>query len=167
MDAIGELVARSKDHREMRAFHELHKTHPELLDFLVIEIRLRIGRGFVAFSYHNLWEYARWKLEMEMGPTHTFLMNDHAAPFYARAITILHPEFNGRAEFRKSRADSLFGTEVEPAPDKRPRNYARHLRWASGITLEGGWRPSVPHVAHAVLRKPDIHDRPTQEGPYA
>src|SRR5260370_29533338 len=125
MDAIDELVARSKDHHELRAFHQFHKAHPEVLDFLVHEIRLRIDHGFTAFSYHSLWEYARWKLEMQLGPGVTFLMNDHAAPFYARGITILHPDFNGRAEFRKSRADRVFGTDVEPVPESRSNNYAR------------------------------------------
>ncbi len=159
-DAIDELVARSKDHRELRAFHDFHRAHPEVLDFLVREIRLRIAHGFAAFSYHSLWEYARWKLEMEMGPGTTFLMNDHAAPFYARAITILHPEFNGRSEFRISRADSVFGTAVEPVPEKRPKNYARRLQWADGTALESGWRPTIAHVpAYAELRKPDIHSR--------
>jgi len=87
-------------------------------------------------------------------------MNDHAAPFYARAITILHPEFNGRAEFRKSRADVLFGTEVEPIPEKRPKNYARRLQWADGAPLENGWRPTQPHVVnHVANRRPDIHPR--------
>src|SRR5262249_5024890 len=100
----------------------------------------------------------RWKLELEKGPADTFLMNDHAAPFYGRAITILHPEFNGRAEFRKSKADAIFGTEIEPVPDERPKHYARRLQWAGGIAIEDGWRPSVPHVIrHAGNRRPDIH----------
>jgi len=162
-DAIDELVARSKDHKELRAFHQLHRAHPEILDFLVVEIQLRIDLGFPAFSYHSLWEYCRWKLEMERGPGATFLMNDHSAPFYARAITILHPEFNGRAEFRTSLADDIFGIEVEPVPEKRPKNYARRLRWADGTAFEDGWRPT-PHVpAHNANRRPDIHDRATAE----
>lgn len=158
IDAIAELVARSKNHRELRAFHQFHKAHPEVLDFLVQEIQLRIDHGFSAFSYHSLWQYARWKLEMQAGPGDTFLMNDHAAPFYARAITILHPEFNGRAEFRTSKADLIFGTQIEPVPDKRPKNYARRLQWADGTPIENGWRPQTPHVInHAANRKPDIH----------
>lgn len=158
IDAIDELVARSKNHRELRAFHEFHKKHPEVLDFLVQEIQLRIDHGFPAFSYHCLCEYARWKLEMEQGPGITFKLNDHTAPFYARAITILHPEFNGRAEFRESTADTVFGTELEPVPDKRPKNYARRLQWADGTAIENGWRPQNPHVVnHAAHRKPDIH----------
>src|ERR1035441_3642195 len=158
-DAIDELVARSKRNRELRAFHKFHRRHPEVLDFLVQEIQLRIEHGFEAFSYHSLWQYARWKLEMEKGPGDTFLMNDHAAPFYARAITILHPEFNGRCEFRKSKADKIFGTQLEPVPEKRPKNYARRLQWADGTALENGWRPTVPHVVGPVATKPDIHKK--------
>ncbi|SRR6266568_4362766 len=161
-DAIDELVARSKRNRELRAFHIFHKRHPEVLDFLVQEIQLWLGHGFEAFSYHSLWQYARWKLEMERGPGDTFLMNDHAAPFYARAITILHPEFNGRCEFRKSKADKVFGTQLEPAPQKRRKNYARRLQWADGAAIENGWRPTLPHVInHAANLKPDIHTERT------
>jgi hypothetical protein len=157
-DAIDELVARSKNHRELRAFHKFHKKHPEVLDFLVQEIRLRIEHGFKAFSYHSLWQYARWKLEMEKGPGDTFLMNDHHTSLYSRAITVLHPEFNGLAEFRDALADELFGLRIEPGPDKRPKNYARRLQWADGTAIQDGWRPSIPHVVnHAVNRKPNIH----------
>ncbi|MGA2990562.1 MAG: hypothetical protein ABSD88_08805 [Candidatus Korobacteraceae bacterium] len=160
IDAIDELIARSKKHPELQAFHEFHKAHPELLDFLVEEIQLRIDHGFAAFAYRSLWEYARWKLEMQAGPGDTFLMNDHAASFYARAITILHPEFNGRAEFRQSKADAIFGTRIEPIPKKRPKNYARRLQWADGTAIENGWRPTIPHVInHTANRKPDIHTK--------
>jgi|SRR5271157_5595868 len=159
-DAIDELVARSKTHPQLRAFHKFHKQHPEVLDFLIQEIQIRIDHGLKAFSVHSLFQYARWKLEMEKGPDDTFLMNDHAAPFYGRAIVILYPQFNGRAEFRKSIADECFGTRLEPVSNKRPKNYARRLEWADGTAIEGGWRPSTPHVInHAANRKPDIHGK--------
>lgn len=158
-DAIDELVARSKDCRELRDFHGFHNRHPEVLDFLVREIQLRL-ESFDAFSYHSLWEYARWKLEMEKGPSDTFLMNDHAAPLYARAITILHPEFNGRAEFRESKADSIFGSRIEPLPEKLRKNYARRLQWADGTAIENGWRPAIPHeVNHRGNRRSGIHGK--------
>jgi hypothetical protein len=157
LDAIDELVARSNDCPELRAFHEFHQAHPEVLDFFVVEIRVRIENGFDTFSYHSLWEYARWKLELQAGPGRTFLMNDHAAPLYARAITILHPEFNGRAEFRKSAADDIFGTRIDPST-LHPESYARKLRWANGTALESGWRPSRHHVpTHKAKRRPDVH----------
>jgi hypothetical protein len=155
-DAIDELVARSKSHRELQAFHDFHRKHPEVLDFLVQEIRFRIDHGFMSFSFHSLWDYARWKLEMRAGPGDAFAMNDHAAPFYSRAITILHPEFNGLAEFRRCRADEVFGTDFAPLPKHRRR---QRLMWADGTPLEKGWRPEHPHIVAAVNRKRDIHPR--------
>lgn len=161
IDAIDELVARSKDHHELRRFHRYHRANPGVLDFLVSEIRLRIEKGFKAFSYHSLWQYARWKLELKGGPAETYTMNDHTAPFYGRAIAILHPELNGFAEVRTSVADKVFGTELEPAPKKRTKGYARRLRWADGTSLERGWRPARPHVVGVVgiAKRPDIHER--------
>lgn len=157
MDAIDQLVERSKNCRGLSDFHEAHRAHPELLDFLVREIRLRLGAGFTAFSYNSLWNYARWKIDMAKGPEQTFMMNDHDAPFYGRAITILHPEFNGCVEFRDAKADEVFGLRIEPVPEKRPKNYARRLQWADGTALENGWRPTVPHIVGPVATKPDIH----------
>jgi hypothetical protein len=157
IDAIDELVARSKDHRDLRTFHEFHHKHPELLDFLVEEIQLRIDRGFPAFSFPSLWSYARWKLETLKGPSVTFQMNDHMLGFYGRAVIVLHPEFNRRAEVRPALADEIFGLQIEPAPKKKSKTYARGLRWADGKALENGWRPTVTRMPGAVLRKPDIH----------
>jgi hypothetical protein len=160
IDAIDELVARSKPHKELRAFHEFHRAHPEVLAFLIQEIDLRLERGrFKAFSYHSLWEYCRWKLEMDRGPGETFLMNDHAVPFYARAIAILRPDLNGRAEMRTSKADEILGVELEPAPESRTKGYARRLRWAGGTSLERGWRPTLHVIDTEAHRRPDIHER--------
>ena len=126
IDAIDELVARSKDHKELRAFHQLHREHPEVLDHLVSEVQLLIENGHPAFSFALLVHYSRWKLVMKARALalRTYLLNDHATPFYARAIIVLHPEFNGFAEFRKSIADEVFGTRIEPLQDKRA-SYAR------------------------------------------
>ena len=129
MDAIDELVARSRDCKELRRFHEFHRNHPEVLDFLVEEIRLRLNQGLTAFSYSRLWAYARWKLEMEKGPGDTFLMNDQYAPFYARAVAILHPEFDGLAEFSKSKAHAVLGTQTE----------APTLETSEGRCMPGQW----------------------------
>jgi len=128
MDAIDELVARSRDCKEVRRFHEFHRNHPEVLDFLVEEIRLRFKQGFTAFSYRRLWEYAGWKLEMEKGPGDTFLMSDQCAPFYARAIAILHPEIDGLAEFSK-KADAVLGTQIG----------APTLETSEGTCVPGRW----------------------------
>ncbi len=61
---------------------------------------------------------------------------------------ILHPEFNGRAAFRTSIADEVFGVRFEPGR-KRPDCYARRLEWADGVSLEKGWKPSRSHVVDA------------------
>jgi hypothetical protein len=159
IDAIDERVARSKDHKELRAFHAFHRANPQILDFLVTEIRLRIDAGFGEFSIASLWHYCRWKLQLRTGPSTTYAMNDHLGPLYGRAIAILHTDLNGRAEMRSPCiADEIFGTRV--GNDKRPGDYARRLEWADGTALEHGWRPSIPHaIRHAANRKPDIHER--------
>ncbi len=156
-DAMDELLARSEDCRKLKQLCDFHKRYPEVLDFLVQEIRLRLNSGYTAFSYKSLWQYARWQLEMEKGPGNTFLMDDNLNSFYGRAVTILHPEFNGRAEFRKSKADAAFRTQIEVVPYKRPKNYARRLQWADGTSLEHGWRPSTPHEPKPVSSRPSIH----------
>jgi hypothetical protein len=159
-DAIYELCARSKDHPELRKFHAFHKRNPFVLDFLVTEARLRLERGFRAFSYSDLCSYARWKLSMERGPGDTFTLNDHLCPYLGRAMVVLFPELNGHCRFRQSTADEVFGTVLEDKPSDR---YGSRLRWADGTALEHGWRPTVPHVpAIPTNLKPDVHARPAQ-----
>ena len=131
MDAIDELVARSQDCKEVRRFHEFHRNYPEMLDFLVEEIRLRFHQGFTTFSHHTLWEHARWKLEMEKGPGNAFLMDDRCAPYYARAISILHPEFDGLAKFNKSKAAALLGTQIGAATRETSEELCVPGRWYS------------------------------------
>jgi len=156
IDPIDELFARSTDHPELRRFHAFHRAHPEVLSFLVAEIRLRLGSGFGAFSYHSLSEYTRWKLQLEKGPGTTFLLNDHAVPYYARAIAILYPEFNGKAELRHATADDVFGTRLEPV-GKRRANYSRRLQWADGTSFEAGWRPHTSFAPAPAKRRRTIH----------
>ena len=147
MDAIDALVARSQDCREVRRFHQFHRNHPEVLDFLVAEIRLRLDQGFTAFSHHRLWEYARWKLEMERGPEDTFLMDDRCAPLYAHAIAILHPEFDSAAKLGRSRADAAFGTQIGTLARETPEELCVPGQWYSFA----GWL-SAHEAAHAVPR---------------
>ncbi|MEG9435305.1 hypothetical protein JAO29_03900 [Edaphobacter sp. HDX4] len=157
MDAIDELVARCKPHRELRAFHDFHKQHPEILDFLIEEIGNRFNSGQKSFSFASLWHYCRWKIVIGQDPG-TFKMNDHLTPFYARAIVILRPSFNGWAELRHTKPNEVFGLELEPV--KHPDFYARRVTWADGTALEDGWRPSVEHiVTRAAIVRPDIHSR--------
>jgi len=152
-DAIDELVARSRDDKGLQEFHAFHRAHPDVLDFLVEEIELRIKKGLPTISYNSLWAYARGKMAPKIEASGDYKMNDHKVPFYGRSITILHPEFNGLAEFRPSLADDCFGTTIEPTGAGR----RSRLVWADGTAIESGWRPTVPHTLRAVARKPDIH----------
>jgi hypothetical protein len=164
LDAIDELVARSKEHPELRKFHKFHRANPEVLDFLVTEIRLLIEAGGTGFSFASLWHYCRWKLKLQTGSTETYTMNDHMTPMYARAILILHPDLNGRAEMRgpDCLADKIFGTRVARFIEKRPGDNSRRLEWADGTALDTGWTPTIPHVpSKPANRKPDIHTRST------
>jgi hypothetical protein len=160
LDAIDELVARSKPCIALKRFHDYHRANPEVFDFIVAELRLRIVKGFTASSVHNICEYARWKIETDRGPGTVFSLNDRFAPFYARAVVIICPAYNGHVEFRRSVADGIFGVCLEPLPKKRRKNYARRLVWADGATIEDGWRPSRPHVPrYAAALRPDVHRR--------
>ena len=149
---IAELVANSQDCPELREFREFHRTNPELMDFLVREIQKWLDRGFTEYSCGNLWEYARWTLALERGPQSTYKMNDRLEPFYSRAVVILHPEFNGKQEFRTAYADKIFGTMID-APKKRPKNYARKLQWDDGTPLTEA--PSTQS------KKPSLGVKPT------
>lgn len=158
MDAIQELVARSKPHKRLEQFREFHAQHPELFDFLVAEIQTLIDHGHEAFSFASLWNYARWKMFLAKG-TNTFKLDDYLLRWYGRAIVIIHDEFNGLAEFRgETDADISFGTRIEGK--KAPGVYARRLIWADGMALSEGWRPSIPHVVvHQPGTRPDVHPR--------
>ena len=156
-DAIDELVARSKDSPQLRAFHRLHRAHPEILDFLVAAIQLRLQHRS-AFSFASLWQYGRWKLDVPGERGDVAAMNDHALSFYSRAIVVLHPAFNGKAEFRTSLADEVLGLRLEPLNAKRAKDYARRLIWKNGKSLERGWRPTRPHVVDpGVISRYQIH----------
>jgi hypothetical protein len=164
IDAIDELVARSKDHPALRALHRFHRENPYVLDWLVKEIQLRLDSGFDAFSFGGLFDYGRWKLAVP-NRQDTYFLNDRYTALFGRMITILHPEFNGKAEFRESMADGLFGTRIAPIAAKLPEDYARRLEWANGTALELGWQPKCPHVVRlAALTRADIHPREALHG---
>ena len=149
MNAIDELVARSKDCEELRQVADFHRAHPEAIDFIVQEIQLLIDDGVTAFSFHSLWHYMRWTLRLETP--------SRVAAYYARIVVILHPEFNGMSQFCQSKADEVFGVRVEPTFKRRPKNYALWLQWADGRAIDDGWRPSTRHEPKPVSRGPSRH----------
>jgi hypothetical protein len=157
IDAIDEIVARCKPHHELRTFHVFHRENPEILAFLIDEIETRMDAGQKSFSFASLWHYLRWKIDIGRGPR-TFKMNDHLTPYYARAIMILRPDFNGWAELRHGNINDVFRLDLES--EKRPEFYARRVLWADGTPLELGWRPTLPLVISSeIALRPDIHAR--------
>jgi hypothetical protein len=58
-------------------------------------------------------------------------MDDRCAPFYARAIAILHPEFDGLAELRRSKADAVLGTQIGAPARETSEELCVPGRWYS------------------------------------
>ncbi len=68
---------------------------------------------------------------MEMGPGDTLLMNDRDASLYACAIAILHPEFDGLAEFNHARAYAALRTQIGAATEETSAELSGEL-WVAG-----------------------------------
>jgi len=160
-DAIDELMQHSKERGNLgpmlnRAY-KLHKANPQLLDFLVQELRDVRESGWSCASVRSLWEYARWVLAKRRAPGEKFAMANAIAPYYARLICILHPDFNSFFVMNKSQADEDLGTNLEPVP--KP-GHVRRLMWADGTEIENGWRPTTPHEPKPVQRRERVRRKP-------
>jgi hypothetical protein len=157
-DAFDELIAYRKQcgpvSRKLRRVYRFHKTNPQVLDFLVLELRDVRASGWTRASVGSLWHHARWVLTQKYrAPGESFVMSNNLFPHYERIIAILHPDLNGFYEMGKSKADADLGTKLEPSPKDRKRGYIRRLLWADGQPLEHGWQPSTPHEPKPVRRR--------------
>jgi hypothetical protein len=158
LHATEELINRSKDCRELRLLRDFHKRHPEGVGFSRAENKASARFQAVSLLLQEFVEIRQMANSKKRRAN--FKMNDNLNSYYGRAITILHLEFNGHAEFRSqynSQVDAVFGTRIEPVPKKRPKRYARRLQWADGRSIEQGWRPSTPHEPKPVSGRPTIH----------
>lgn len=158
MDAVDELIAYRKQFGRLspmlRRVYRFHKANPQVLDFLVSEMRVDLENGWRRTSLGSLWHYARWVLTRKNRiPGESFVMSNNLFPHYGRIIVILHPELNGSFEMAKSKADADLGTMLEPASKNHERGYIRRLLWADGTPIEHGWRPTVPHEPKPVNRR--------------
>jgi len=173
MDAVDELIAHRKQFGRLsptlRRVHRLHRANPHLLDFLVQELREVRDSGWTCASIRSLWEHGRWVLAKRKGPGEDFAMANEIAPYYARVICILHPEFNGYFVMNRSRADADLGTMIEPRTKNQKPGYIRRLLWAECLgtvpdsaelvkvrcemEIERGWRPTVKHEPKPVSRR--------------
>ena len=168
MDAIDELIEHCKQRGKLspmlRRVHRFHKNNPQVLDFLVLEMRVDRENGWTRTSLGSLWHYARWVLARKhRAPGERFVMGNNLFPHYGRIIAILHPDLNRFFVMAKCPADADFGTMIEPKSATAKPDYIRGLRWADGTPLERGWRPSTPHEPKPVNRRERVkrerHDR--------
>lgn len=153
MDAVEELIAHSKPSPMLRRVRRFHGANPQVLDFLVSEMRVDLGNGWTRTSLGSLWHYARWVLTRKHRvPGESFVMSNNLFPHYGRIIAILHPELNGFFAMAKSGADRDFGTMLEATKNQTP-GHIRRLVWADGTPIEAGWRPTIQHQPQPVARR--------------
>ena len=158
MDAIDELIEHCKVSGKLspmlRRVYRFHKANPQVLDFLVLEMRVDRENGWTRTSLGSLWHYARWVIQRKYrAPGESFVMSNNLFPHYGRIIAILHPDLNGFFAMAKSKADADLGTMIEPASKSSKPGYIRGLLWADGTAIESGWRPTKPHEPKPVKRR--------------
>jgi hypothetical protein len=162
MDAVDELIEYRKPHGLSplgKRFHGFHKHNRDVLDFFLQELVTLRENGWKKTSFGSLWHHARWVLStLRRAPGETFAMSQNLACHYARAIIILHPEFNGFFTVEKAQADLDFGVRVEPASRNPLRGYVRRLQWVDGTAIQHGWRPSTPQTIplSPIPRRPSV-----------
>jgi hypothetical protein len=156
-DAVDELIEYRKPFGVspmMKRVHRFHRRNRQVLDFLVLEMRVDRDNGWPRTSLGSLWHYARWVLTRKNRlPGESFVMGNNLFPHYGRIIAILHPDLNGFFEMARSKADADLGTMLEPRSKEHERGCIRRLLWADGQPIECGWRPTTPHVPKPVSRR--------------
>jgi hypothetical protein len=157
IDAVDELIAYRKQNGRLspmlKRVRRFHRANPQVLDFLVLEMRVDRENGWTRTSLGSLWHYARWVLTRKHHvPGESFVMSNNLFPHFGRIIAILHPELIGFFAMAKSKADADLGTVLEPVKNQKP-GYIRHLQWADGTAIENGWRPTIPHEPKPVGRR--------------
>jgi hypothetical protein len=160
MDALTELLEYRKPHGAssmLNRAHRFHRKNPEVLDFLVRELRAARSSQRKRTSLGSLWHYMRWTLvKRRWVAGETFVVTQNLSAYYSRFLVILHPEFNGFFQMAKSNADLDLGTMLESASKKQDQGYIRRLLWADGTAIERGWRPTTPHEPKSVKRRKPV-----------
>jgi hypothetical protein len=163
IDAIDELIEYRKPNGispMLRRVHGFHKANPQVLDFLVQELREVRESGWPKTSLGSLWHHARWVLTQKYrAPGETFVMSNNFFPHYERIIIILHPEFNHFYEMATSKADADLGTMLQRVSKTAEAGHIRRLLWADGAPIESGWRPATPHEPKPVPRRERVRSK--------
>jgi hypothetical protein len=159
--AVDELMQHCKEiglrrSRLMSRFYRFHRHNLPLLNFLLQELLTLRDNDWSTTSFEMLWHHARWVLTfVHPVPGETFHVCQNLMPHYSRLVIIIFPEFNGFYRLKKAQADADFGVKIESG---NHITKLRRLVWADGTPIEGGWRPSTPHVipANPVPRRPPV-----------
>lgn len=156
IDAVDELIEYRKQKGELslelKRVHRFHRANPQVLDFLVSEMREARTNGWAKVSLGSLWHYSRWVLTRKNRvPGEHFAMSNNLFPIYGRIIAILHPDLNGFFEMENITAHAALGVTLERG--NHLRGYVRRLTWADGTAIEKGWRPTVAHEPKPVRRR--------------
>jgi len=139
----------------LKRVHRFHRANPQVLDFLVLEMRAERDSGWKRASLGSLWYYGRSVLTRKQRiPGETFVMSNNLFPHYGRMVAILHHDLNGFFSMTRSAADADFGTALGPKHIERGR--IRLLQCADGTPLEKGWRPSKPHEPKPFKRRAPV-----------
>jgi hypothetical protein len=160
MDPLTELLEYRKPHGAspmLNRAYRFHRENPQVLDFLVRELRAVRSSERLRTSLGSLWHYMRWTLvKKRRAAGETFVVTQNLSAYYSRFLVILHPEFNGFFGMAKSKADTDLGTMLEPLSTKHEPGYIRRLLWADGTAIEDGWRPTSLHEPQPVKRRTPV-----------
>lgn len=161
MDALTELLEYRKPHGAspmLNRAYRFHRENPQVLDFLVRELRAVRSSERERTSLGSLWHYMRWTLiKKRRVAGETFVVTQNLSAYYSRFLVILHPvEFNGFFGMAKSKADTDLGTMLEPPSKNHEPGYIRRLLWVNGAAIENGWRPTAPHEPRPVKRREPV-----------
>jgi hypothetical protein len=160
VDALTELLEYRKPHGAspmLNRAYRFHRENPQVLDFLVRELRAVRSSEWKRTSLGSLWHYMRWTLiKKRRVAGETFVVTQNLSAYYSRFLVILHPDFNGFFGMAKSKADADLGTMLELPSKKHEPGYIRRLLWADGTAIENGWRPTAQHEPQRVIRREPV-----------
>lgn len=78
-----------------KKFEEFHAAHPEVYDDLVALCRELRARGYQRFGIATVYEVARWRSMLRVGPEEGFKLNNNHRAYYARLIMEQEPDLAG------------------------------------------------------------------------
>ena len=131
IDNLIRFAKSTKHDKALLEFREHYDANPELVPFLVRQLRKQI-RKFGWGCFDLAWAVAFMELDTPGGPE--FKLCARLKTWYNRGILCTHPRLmNGRLEVHKAAPDEAFGLSI--CETKLPDEYGRRLQWADGSPL--------------------------------